>query len=147
VEEVAPVQGERIIHPAGAVRLFERGRVHPQHPSVDADLFFTARNDHTIPEPAPEEPERLPQGTARVLLIELGPEERDDCIASLEPLPFRAREVREQREPFRLAEERAYLAPIGRAQIQRPQRPQLDHQLTVDAIGRRGSPRSHVHHG
>jgi len=68
----------------------------------------------------------LSQRSPRVLLVELGPEQREQAVASVKTAGSGSSEVGQQREAPRLREESRRFSPLDR-EAQRPERPKLNH--------------------
>jgi hypothetical protein len=62
-----------------------------------------------------------------MLLIELGPEQRDERIAPMEPTGCGSGEIGEQRYALRLGDDRSELASISFDEAYRSQNTELDH--------------------
>jgi hypothetical protein len=71
--------------------------------------------------------ERLAQRSARMVLIELGPEERDEGIAAVESPGACCGEVGEQRDALWLGQYRPKLAATSSNEVHHPQNSELDH--------------------
>src|SRR5439155_7456432 len=62
-----------------------------------------------------------------MLLVELGPEQRQQGVAAVEAQRCCSGEVGEEREAPRLSEESPHLAPVGTGEAQSPEHAELDH--------------------
>ena len=56
--------------------MLERDRITFEGMRLKADFFLTPAIEHVVAELAPEEPQSLPEGTARVRRIHVRPEQR-----------------------------------------------------------------------
>jgi hypothetical protein len=128
VEEVTTVHPERIHRPPCKECRLERSRVYGHCRLLDADLIVTACDHYLVSEHPAEEPERLTQRAAGVGVIELGPEERDDCVAPVKLLGASKHEVHEERKALGLPEERPHIAAVRGAEIERTKCLQLNHR-------------------
>src|SRR5213595_2755420 len=94
--------------------------------------------EDAVTELAAEKAQRLPQGPTGVRRVELGPKQRNDGIAA--GTGRVNGEIGEKGEALRLGEDRMDRMSVGRLQVQRPQRPQLDHALNRPRQRRRRRP-------
>ena len=70
----------------------------------------------------------LPQGAARVFLVQLGPEQAEQGITATEGVRGRGREVRQQDQPLGLQRNGLRVGPLADpAQFQSAQRAQFEH--------------------
>jgi hypothetical protein len=73
-QELASIEGESA-HRVFPHQLVERHPIAPEPLAVQAYLLLAARKQHVSPELAPQNVKRLAQVRARVVLVQLGPEE------------------------------------------------------------------------
>src|SRR5690348_1856141 len=76
------------------------------------ELFGAAADDRVLADDRPESVDRFPERRARVLLIELRPEERDQAVASMESEGLCGGEVGEQRKALGLDQGLAQVPPF-----------------------------------
>src|SRR5207247_8264316 len=94
--------------------------------------------EDAVTELAAEKAQRLPQGATGMRRVELGPKQCNHGIAA--GTGSVNGEIGEKGEALRLSEDGVDRASVGRLQVQRPQRPQLDHALNRPRQRRRRRP-------
>jgi hypothetical protein len=119
VEKLARIHRQGVCRPTSLAESLERSRIDFNRRRIDTDFFIPASHHHRFAEDAPQKSQRLSQRTARMPVIELRPEYRDDGVATPESLRAGEREVGEQRAPLRLTEQRMHVPPICGAHIER----------------------------
>ena len=82
-----------------------------------------------------EEVQRVPKRGAGMLLVQLGPEEREERVAAMEAPRLRDREVREETQALRLREDPRGPSSIGRPQVDSTEEAELDHARSPDVVG------------
>ncbi len=80
VEQVTPVERQRPLGIAGGQRPLHRHGVAPEPILGDADLVVSPARDDFAPQLAAQEVERASQGGTGMLLVQLGPEEREERV-------------------------------------------------------------------
>ena len=110
--------GERPLGVAGRERLLQRGGVAPERVLGHADLVIASAGHDLRAELGPEEVERAPERGARMLLVELRPEEPQQQVTPVMAPRRRDREIRQQPQPLRLLEHRPNLAIAVVAEVQ-----------------------------
>ena len=99
-EEVAVIQREGVLESLFGDELFEHHRIAAQ--GATAERHFIARAEKQVGvDGTPQVMERLAQGSPRLLVTELGPEQRQERV-SPDGAGGREREIGEQRHAFRL---------------------------------------------
>jgi len=137
-EEVTAIELERSCRFPSVTRLLERERVKPQRRWLEADFFVTVTIEDAVAQLATEKPQRLAQRPTGVRRVELGPKQCNHGIAA--GTGSVNGEIGEKGEALRLGEDRMDRMSVGRLQVQRPQRPQLDHALNRPRQRRRRRP-------
>src|SRR3989441_6431058 len=84
LQQRAPVEVEGLPRSAAIDRTIEGRDVTPDAIEVQAHLLITAAHDRLGPQGRAQHAERLAQRRARVLLVELGPEQRQQAVAAVE---------------------------------------------------------------
>jgi hypothetical protein len=79
LQEVSPIEAERLRVAAGGDRLLEGDRVAPQEVEVHPELFVSPSEQHLLPQGTPQEVQGLTEGVAGVLLVEIRPEEHEQA--------------------------------------------------------------------
>ena len=126
-EERAAVQ-VRGLEPLASVDGALQGRdIRPHLPKVETYVLIAAIDQNSRAESGAEHAECLTQRCARVLLVELRPEERQQAVAAMEATRCRSGKVGEEGETTRLPEEGRRLAPVGTGEAQSPEQTKLDH--------------------
>ena len=128
--------GQRLVHRAG---------VAPERRVGHAELVVAAAGHDLRAERRAEEVERPPEGGARVLLVELGPEEGEQDVAPVEPAGRGDGEVRQQGQPLRLPEDGADFFAVRVAQVEHAERLEADHRVEDGAGGGSRNGRPGVH--
>jgi hypothetical protein len=126
LEQVAPVELDRVGEPASVERFLERDRVAPQMSRRETECVAAAENDVRT-ERAAKNVERLAQRVAGVLGVVLGPEEREERVPTVRPAPRGERQITEEGYSLGLREDRSQLLPIGAAESERSKCAQPDH--------------------
>src|SRR2546426_3608264 len=98
LQQVAVVQIECLVELRSSDRLIECDDIAAEVVDVEPNLFVTARDDYVAAERSPYHVKRLPQGRAGVLLVALGPEQREQRVTAVENPPGGRGEGGEQRE-------------------------------------------------
>jgi hypothetical protein len=104
-QEVAGVEVERRLRPAGDEGLLEYPGVAPERGGIEPDVFVTPAN-HDRAEAAPEKVQALAERVAALLQIELGPEQAQQRVASMEAVRRGGGEVGEEGETLGLGHHR-----------------------------------------
>src|SRR5712691_5444227 len=74
LEQVAPVELERLALPCAVHGTIEGGRVTPEIPVVDTDFLVATALERAFAERLPQAMQGLAERSACMLLVELGPE-------------------------------------------------------------------------
>src|SRR2546422_5073160 len=82
LQQVAVVQIECLVELRSSDRLIECDDIAAEVVDVEPNLFVTARDDYVAAERSPYHVKRLPQGRAGVLLVALGPEQREQRVTA-----------------------------------------------------------------
>ncbi|OLC10717.1 MAG: hypothetical protein AUH41_02375 [Gemmatimonadetes bacterium 13_1_40CM_66_11] len=125
-QQRAAIQDHRRFRLARFQMLLELCDVAPQARPVDAQLFFTATYDGLGADDLTQRVDCLPQRVARVGLIEIRPEQRQQGVPPVEASRARCSEIREQREALGPAQHRGDVA-AGVQKIEGSQQLQLEH--------------------
>jgi len=94
---------------------------------VEPDLFVAPACHRLRPEVGAEDVQCLAQCCARVFLIELRPEQREQAVAAVEAAGSRRGEEGEESEAPGLAEEIPHLAPFDAGETHPADQAELDH--------------------
>ena len=127
LQQVAPIERQRLL---GRLRIGagqEGGDVTPERRGVQPDLV-AAGDDHTLAELVPQEGEGIAEGTPRVRLVRLRPEQGQEAVAPVEALRGRDGEVGQQAESLGLGNQRIDPLGIAAPQLQCAEGSQLDHK-------------------
>lgn len=125
-EELAPVEVDGVAEALLGDGLPERGDVAPEPRGVDPQLLVATADDDIAAERAPEVVDRLAERRPRPLLLELGPEQAEERVATAEAAR-RGREVGEQDQALGLGQDGAELGAVGRAEVDGPEDSESDH--------------------
>jgi hypothetical protein len=104
-QEIAAVQRHRPLRLPRIAQLLERRRVAPYLGGIEAGLVVSAIDHGFGAEAATQHAKCLAQGGPPVLVVEVGPEDGDEGIATTGPLGPGQGEVAKQRERLGLAQE------------------------------------------
>ena len=128
LEQRPAVERERALGVARRQRL-RRVPWRRTTPPAPARHLLVAAADHDLgADLRPQEVERAAERGARVLLVELRPEQGEQRVAAVKP-PWRGHgEVGQQPEPLRLLEDRAQLAAVRVPEVQYAERVKADHE-------------------
>src|SRR3989441_11411527 len=135
-QKVATVEVERLPQLSANDGTGEHSHVAPNPFEIQPDLLVAAAHHRVGAERAAEHVERLAQGRACVLLIELRPEKREQSIAPMRASRCRGGEVGEEGEPTGLAEQAADLTSICGCEAQSSEQPELNHRKPSRRRGR-----------
>ena len=142
LQQVTPVEVE------GLAELFRRdGAVEgddiaPHQVEIERDLLIPTGHDHVGAQGVPHHVERLAQCRARMLLVELGPEQGEQAITAVEAPRSGGGEVGKQGEAPRSGEKALHLASRSVDQMQSPEQPELNHARSLSATRPLLSPRA-----
>ena len=94
---------------------------------IEADFVLAPGHDGALPQGLSQEMEGLPEGTAGVLLVELGPEEEEEGVAATKCVGGKGGEVGEQGQALGLHRDGAGIAIADAEQLQATKGAQLEH--------------------
>ena len=112
--------------PSGREGRLERRHIAPERVGPDADVVLPPRNDHVIAAGPPQEVERAAQRAARMLAIQVGPEEADKRIASTEAAGRREGEVGKEGEALGLLQDGTDFRARRITKVEGTQEPQFE---------------------
>ncbi len=138
-EEVAVIERKRLLGVSGGHGLVERARIAPEGRGVQADFLVATARQRGRAERLPQTVKRLAQRRPCVVLVQVGPEQAEQLVTPMKAVRCRDGKVGKEGDAFRLGEHRAVLASVRAKQVQRSQRPKLDHGQVANA---RITPRS-----
>jgi hypothetical protein len=134
IQQVAAVEGEALCRPAAVERRLERCGVAPDDLATEPDLAVTPGHDSLLSQRIAQHVQRLVQGRARVRVVQLGPEEGKERIASLKAAGNGGGQIGEQGRALRLADQRLQVPSVGCAESQRAKNPKLDRHLSLTSL-------------
>ena len=100
-------------------------------PAIERDLVVALSEQGAIGHGTTDEMQRLTQGAAGVLLVQLWPQQRQQRVAAVKAAGSGDCEVGEEGRPLRGRKDDPKLAPLGIAEVQPPQRPKFDHDAAL----------------
>ncbi len=98
---------------------------------IKADHSVAARHQDAFPESPTQHIERLPECRPGVLLVEIRPEEGEECVSRVERPRRGYCQVRQEREPLGLRQHGVELTVIRTANVNRSQYRQPDHRTRL----------------
>ena len=114
-------------NPVGCVdRLGERGGIAPE-PLRHGELVLAPSRDHLASQSGAQVVQRAAQRGPGVLLVELGPEHRQQRVSPVIPAGRGQRQIRQQCQTLGLLQDGADLVPVRVAKVQDAECSKLDH--------------------
>ena len=98
-----------------------------QDAAADADLLVTAGDDHALTQCAAQKAQRLAERSPGVIVVQIGPEQRDDLVTAAKCRCLGECEVCEQRQPLRLRQHGTHVHAGRVPQIHTTECAQMDH--------------------
>ena len=141
LEQIAAIEVEGVGQAPRFGRALELDDVAADPGIVEADVFIAAAHEHAVTERMPQAVQRLAQCGAGMLLVELGPKQCDEGVASVQASGCGDGEVGEQGNTLGLGQHRPELVPASSAEVERAQNPKLDHADPLQRFGHRTCPK------
>src|SRR6266480_4138021 len=108
-----------------------RAHVTPHYVAREPDLVSAARHDPLIAQRVAQDVQRLAQCSAGMGLVQLGPVQREQRVASMEATRDSGRQIDKEGRTLRLAGERFEVSSVRRVELEGPKNPELDHSTAL----------------
>jgi hypothetical protein len=127
IQQVTPIERQRLHHPAGIERRFELDRVTVDYVQAQADFIVPTRSDGTLPERIAQDVQGLVQRASGMVFVRFGPEEGEKLVSSVKATRDRGGEIGEKSGPLGLPADRIHVTSGGGADLEGTENPKLNH--------------------